>query len=138
MSRLAPYVCLALLFCAAVYAQEATAVAQSAEYSARLQSLEQESKIQMQALEEQRTLASPQDAEVIEKRVADLKFQHEIRRLTILLEQAEAGGDEARAAEIQRALNNWLNPSAPEITAPVQRSAPGTPDASPEVRESTR
>lgn len=138
MSRLILLVCLALLFSAAGFAQEAAPAAPASDYSAQLQSLEQATQLQMRALEEQRAAAGVQDAEAIQERVADLKFQYEIRRLTILLEQAEASGDEARAAEIRRALENWLNPPAPEITAPVQRSAPGTPDAAPEVRESTR
>jgi hypothetical protein len=129
---------LALLLGAAVFAQEAAPAAPASDYSVQLQSLEQETQLQMRALEEQRATVGAQDAEAMELRVADLKFQYEIRRLTILLQQAEADGDEARAAEIRRALDNWLNPPAPEITAPAQRSAPGMPSATPEVRESTR
>jgi hypothetical protein len=138
MLRLILLSCLALLFSAAVLAQEAAPAARANDYTAQLQSLEQETQLQMRALEEQRATAGAQAAEAIEVQVADLKFQYEIRRLTILLEQAEEQGDNARAAEIRRALDNWLNPPLPEIAVPVQRSAPGTPDASPEVRESTR
>ncbi|MCX6600784.1 MAG: hypothetical protein NT025_04390 [bacterium] len=102
MLRTVLSVCLALLFSAAVFAQEAAPAARANDDSAQLQSLEQETQLQMRALEEQRGTAGAQDAEVIEERVADLKFQYEIRRLTILLEQAEEQGDNARAAEVRR------------------------------------
>jgi hypothetical protein len=131
MLRLILLSCLVLLFSAAAFAQVN-------DYTVQLQSLEQETQLQMRALEEQHAVADAQDAEAIEARVADLKFQYEIRRLNILLQQAEAQGDEARAAEIRHALDNWLNPPAPQVTAPIQRSAPGTRDVPPEVRESTR
>ena len=138
MLRLVLSVCVALMLGAAVFAQEAAPAAKASDNAAQLQVLEQETQLQMRALEEQRSTAGARDAESIEQRIADLKFQYEIRRLTILLQQAETEGDETRAAEIRRALDNWLSPPAPEITAPVQRSAPGLPDASPEVRENTR
>jgi hypothetical protein len=138
MLRLVLSVCVALMLGAAVFAQEAAPAAKASDNAAQLQVLEQETQLQMRALEEQRSTAGARDAESIEQRIADLKFQYEIRRLTILLQQAETEGDETRAAEIRRALDNWLNPPAPEIAAPVQRSAPGMPDVSPEVRESTR
>jgi hypothetical protein len=138
MLRLVLSVCVALMLGAAVFAQEAAPAAKASDNAAQLQVLEQETQLQMRALEEQRSTAGARDAESIEQRIADLKFQYEIRRLTILLQQAETEGDETRAAEIRRALDNWLNPPAPEIAAPVQRSAPGLPEAAPEVRESTR
>jgi len=138
MLRLVLSVCVALMLGAAVFAQEAAPAAKASDNAAQLQVLEQETQLQMRALEEQRSTAGARDAESIEQRIADLKFQYEIRRLTILLQQAETEGDETRAAEIRRALDNWLSPPAPEITTPVQRSAPGMPDASPEVRENTR
>jgi len=138
MLRLVLSVCVALMLGAAVFAQEAAPAAKASDNAAQLQVLEQETQLQMRALEEQRATAGAEAAQTIDRQVADLKFQYEIRQLTILLQQAETEGDETRAAEIRRALDNWLSPPAPEITAPVQRSAPGLPDASPEVRENTR
>jgi hypothetical protein len=138
MLRLILLSCLALLCATVVFAQEAVPAAPASDYPAQLQSLEQETQLQLHALEERRVTAGAQAAEAIEVQVADVKFQYEIRRLTILLEQAEAQGDNAGAAEVRRALDNWLNPPIPEAAAPVDRSAPGVPEAAPEVRESTR
>jgi hypothetical protein len=138
MLRLILLSCLALLCATVVFAQEAAPADHASDYFAQLQSLEQESQVQIRALEEQRAALDPQAAEAVEAQVADLKYQYEIRRLTILLQQAESEGDNAHAVEIRRALDNWLNPPVPEIAAPVQRSAPGVPEAAPEVRESTR
>jgi hypothetical protein len=138
MLRLTLMVCAAVLLSSPIFAQEAAPAPSAGDYSVQLQSLEQETQLQMHTLEAQRAEANPQEAEAIEKHIADLKFQYEIRRLSILLEQAQAEGDESRAAEIRHALDNWLKPPSPEITAPVQRSAPGTPNTPPEVHESTR
>jgi len=138
MLRLTLLSCLVLFWGTVVFAQEELPSARASDYPAQLQSLEQETQLQIRALEEQRAMSGAQETEAIEVQVADLKFQYEIRRLTILLEQAESEGNEARADEVRRALDNWLNPPVPETTAPVQRSAPGMPDAAPEVRENTR
>jgi hypothetical protein len=138
MYRLILCLCVALVLSTALFAQEAAPTVKATDDFAQLQALEQETHFQIQALEEQLATATPQDAEAIQQRVADLKFQYEIRRLTILLQQAEAQGNEVRAAEIRHALDNWLNPSQPQITAPVSRPAPGLPQSAPEVHESTR
>jgi len=132
MFRMVLCVSIALILSAVAFAQDAAPTAKATDDSAPLQALEQETQLQIQALETQ-LAAAPQDAEAVQKQIADLKFQYEIQRLNILLEQAQAQGDEPRAAEIRRALDNWLNPPAPPA-APVNRPAPGTP----EVRSSTR
>jgi hypothetical protein len=95
------------------------------EYKARLQNLANTAQTQVLALEDK--IAATTDETVkedMEHQIMDLKRQSEIQRLQVLLEWAQASGDEARIADVQTALNNWLNPPQPRVMPQVDRDIP--------------
>jgi hypothetical protein len=113
-----------LLFVMTALSQDTKEQAQKAiDYKAQLQSLEQETQLQIKTLSEQLESAELKDRETLDKQIIDIKHNAEIQRLTILLDWAKAEGDQARIAEVQKALDNWVNPPQPQQLPTVDRSS---------------
>ena len=95
------------------------------QFKARLQNLNATAQAQVAALDELAAAATDESAKAdLEHQVMALKRQTEIQRLQILLEWAQAAGDEVRVAEVQTALNNWINPPQPQVMPQVERDIP--------------
>lgn len=90
-------------------------------YETRLAELEKATQDQVASLSEQ--MAATKDEASNEKlasQAMEIKLQGEIQRLEILLEWAQAEGDEARIGEVQEALDHLLNPPAPVNLPEIQ------------------
>jgi hypothetical protein len=95
------------------------------QFKARLQNLSETAQAQVVALDDQVASALDENAKAdLEQKIEALKRQTEIQRLQILLEWAQAAGDETRANEVQTALNMWLNPPQPQVMPQVDREIP--------------
>lgn len=136
MNRLFFCMCAVLFVLGTIYAQEAPT--KTTDYAARLQSLENETQTQVSAIEQQIAEADGAAKESLNRQIEQLKKNYEIRRLEVLLEQAESQSDEVRAAEIRKALDYWLNPPVTENTTKVNRPAPDAPGVLPESHETNR
>ena len=136
MNRLFFCICAVLFVLGTIHAQEAPK--KTTDYAARFQLLENETQTQVSAIEQQIAEADGAAKESLNRQIEQLKKNYEIRRLEILLEQAESQADEVRATEIRKALDDWLNPPVPENTTKVNRPTPDAPGVIPESRENNR
>jgi hypothetical protein len=108
----ATVLCIALCLAAMIstaWAEKSDTKAKT-DYKAQLQNLEQQTQDAVKALDEQAASQDPESRQAIQLQIQELKRQGEINRLSILLEWANTDGDQARALEIQQALNQWQNP----------------------------
>lgn len=113
--RVLLYAAMAVLLAVSAMAQTKSGPANPAtgtDYRTRLETNSAETQAEISALETELASAESRDHESLERQLIELKRQGEIRRLTILLEWANAEGDASRAAELQMALANWTTPAA--------------------------
>ena len=90
-------------------------------FKTRLAELEKATQDQVAALTVQMEAAKEEGAsEKLAKEAMEIKLQGEIQRLEIILEWAQAEGDEARIAEVQEALYNLVNPPPPVKLPEIQ------------------
>jgi len=107
-----------------VWAQQAEKSAQATQdFQTRINAVEAETQAQVEALAAQANDPDPAVRQQVDKRIEGLKQQGEIRRLEILLEQAQAEGDNDKAAEVQQALDMWRNPPQTKSLPLVPRDA---------------
>jgi hypothetical protein len=121
-----------VMFGGSLWAAQETGGAQG--YQAQLQSLDEETQAQIQALEQQILATDGPEREGLELKIAEVKRQCEIQRLEILLEQAQTEGDEARVAEIRSALDHWLNPPEPQNLPEISGAKSGAQSPSEKPR----
>lgn len=95
------------------------------EFKARIVNLNAAAQAQVAELDAQVQATTDDAARAnLEEQLREAKFQAEAQRLQILLEWAQAEGDEARVAEVQTALDRWLNPPQPQQLPQVEREIP--------------
>ena len=102
-----------LCFGQAPQATKAPTSSYGVDHQAQLQKLFNSTQAQIQALEMQIASASPRARDSLEVRVAEVKTQSEIRRLEILPQVAREKSDDAKIAELERAIDYWRNPPQP-------------------------
>jgi hypothetical protein len=124
------WLCLAVVaaFGATLWAQPLEGTQKTdADFSAQLQSCRSETESAISALEQQILSADHSQSEDLQRQIARLKKDGEIRRLRILLAWAQSEGNTARIAEVQKALDSWLNPPSsshtPAILTPEDKAA---------------
>ncbi|RPH96420.1 hypothetical protein EHM69_01315 [candidate division KSB1 bacterium] len=138
MKRLAVSTVMILCWCSLLAAPSPVPSGVSAlTYPERIHLLEEETQAQMTVLFQQ-VAADPAQRESIERQIIKLKNQAEIHRLEILLEWAEAEGNQNKAAEIRKALDQWRTPVVPPKQSPVPRDAPNATGIVPESKDSSR
>ncbi len=109
----------------------APALVNADEFKARIVNLNAAAQAQVAELDAQVQAATDDAARSnLEQQIQDAKFQTEAQRLQILLEWAQAEGNEARVAEVQTALDRWLNPPQPQTLPQVEKEIPA-PSAAP-------
>jgi hypothetical protein len=119
--------CVALLLAVSLVSFGQTAATPKltrAEYQAQLLNVEQFNQRQVQALQTQVEAAQPQDREALQRQIQNMKREGEIQRLGILLKWAKDEGDAARVAEVEKALDLWVNPPQPRDLPAVTRTIP--------------
>jgi hypothetical protein len=136
MNRLLICMCAVFFVLSTVNAKEAQKTA--ADFAAQFQTLENETQARISTIEQQMAEADAAAKENLNRQIEQIKFDYEIQRLEILLEQAESQADEGRAAEIRQALDRRLNSSAPANIVKVDRPAPSAPGMMPESRSNNR
>jgi hypothetical protein len=94
-----------------------------ADFQAQLQTLANDEQTQIQALETQIAAAAPAEQDNLQRQIAETKRQGEIHRLEILLNWANSEGDQARAAEVSQALENWRTPPQPQNLPQLPKGA---------------
>ena len=105
------------------YAFSAPMAINSDEYKSRMQNLRQSTQEQVTALSQQiEGMTEQSKIADLEHQIETIKHDAETHRLEILLEWAQAAGDEARVTEVQTALESWINPPQPEAVPNLERT----------------
>jgi hypothetical protein len=114
-------------------------VQKTIDYKAQLQSLETETQMKIGTLNDQIEKADASTREDLDKQIVTLKHDAETQRLTILLNWATSEGNQARIAEVQKALDNWVNPPQPQPQQLIDRSqdTPGSQSSTDQNTKST-
>ena len=98
--------------------------AQRAEFETRIEANKLETQSKIAVLEAGLDALGADDQTDLQRQITELKRQSEIARLNILLDWATMEEDQERIAEVEGALQNWLNPPQ-SVTPPSLYSAPG-------------
>jgi hypothetical protein len=85
----------------------------------QLETLQATAQAQIDALTMQMNNLEPEAKAEVEKQIVELKRQTEVQRLTWLRDAAQAAGSAEKVAEIQKALEYWLNPPATHLLPQV-------------------
>ncbi|MBU0509076.1 hypothetical protein KKH27_09610 [bacterium] len=91
------------------------------DFQARIVEAEANTHLQIEALTAGMETLDPAQREALDRQCVEIKRQGEIQRLEILLEWAQAEGDEVKVTEVRQALETWRNPPEGQVLPQIPR-----------------